>query len=297
MRNQLRSDAANRITWISVFWEIILVALKFMAGIVGHSSAIIADAFHSISDLASDIVVLISFRIVKKPVDENHHYGHGKFETLSTIMISVMIILAATGIFWSAFDKLILAVRGGILPPPGWVAAGAALVSIFIKEMLYRLTLRVGQRIKSPAISANAWHHRSDSLSSIAALVGISGAILLGDSWRILDPIAAILVGFIITKIAIELAKESIDELLEASLADDLNNKILTIVKMIPGASNPHNLKTRKIGNAKAIDLHIRVKPTLSIVEAHDIATNVEDALRNEFGQETFISVHIEPLL
>lgn len=295
MHNHIRSKEANRITWISVFWEIVLAIFKIIAGILGRSSAILADAFHSISDLASDLVVLISFRFVKKPIDDTHHYGHGKFETLSAIFISIMIFVAAAGIFWNGIHKINQAIQGELIARPGWIAIIAALLSILVKELLYRMTLRVSAKINSQALKANAWHHRSDALSSIAAMLGVMGARFLDESWRILDPIAAILVGVFILKIAVNIAKEGMNELLEASLDGELNSKILEVTRSVPGANNPHNLKTRKIGNNISIEIHIKVSPSLSIVEAHDIATNVEDVLRDEFGSETFISVHMEP--
>jgi cation diffusion facilitator family transporter len=295
MHNHIRSKEANRITWISVFWEIVLAIFKIIAGILGRSSAILADAFHSISDLVSDLVVLISFRFAKKPIDDTHHYGHGKFETLSAIVISIMIFVAAGVIFWNGFHKINRAMQGELIARPGWIAIIAALLSILVKELLYRMTLRVSAKINSQALKANAWHHRSDALSSIAAMLGVMGARFLDESWRILDPIAAILVGVFILKIAINIVKEGMNELLEASLDGELNSKILEVTRSVPGANNPHNLKTRKIGNNISIEMHIKVSPSLSIVEAHDIATNVEDVLRDEFGSETFISVHMEP--
>jgi cation diffusion facilitator family transporter len=295
MDSRKRSKEANRITWISVFWEIVLILLKLSAGLIGRSSALIADAFHSISDLASDIILLISFQIVKKPVDDNHHYGHGKFETLSAILISIMIFIASGGIIWNGFLNVFNALQGALLPKPGIFALIAAIISVVIKESLFQISLKVSRKIDSPALHANAWHHRSDAFSSIAAFCGVSGAIFFGETWRILDPIAAILVGLFILRVAFLLGKESLDELLEASLDDHLNLKILSIVKEVPGANNPHNLKTRKIGKNIAMDLHIKVADSLSIIEAHDIATQVENVLRKEFGKDTFISIHMEP--
>ncbi|MGD9898823.1 MAG: cation diffusion facilitator family transporter [Calditrichaceae bacterium] len=290
-----RSREAKKATWIGIIFEIILVVFKLIAGIIGHSAAMIADAIHSLSDLVTDFIVIISFHIVQKPKDKTHNYGHGKFETLSTILISIMIIIAAVGIFWGGASKIYDTLNGEVLRRPGWIAFIAALVSVIVKEVLYQYTHRIGKWIQSDAIIANAWHHRSDAFSSIAAALGIGGAIILGDSWRVLDPLAAVLVSFLILRVAILILKNSANELAEASLSEDANTEIIEIIKSVPGATNPHNLKTRKIGNNIAIDLHIKVNPSLNIVDAHHISTLAEQRLKEEYGEDTFVSIHIEP--
>jgi cation diffusion facilitator family transporter len=290
-----RTNRAIRVTWIGLLWNIFLTLFKLFAGVIGKSNALIADAFHSLSDFITDIAIIIGLNLAKKPVDETHNYGHGKFETLSTIIISISLFFVSIAILGNGIIQISKAIQGQILHQPGWIAFIAASGSIIVKEILYQYTIRAGTKINSQALIANAWHHRSDALSSLAATFGIAGAILLGEQWRILDPIAAIVVSFFIFRVAVTVFKRSINELLEASLSEELKSKILNIVKTVPGAADPHNLKTRKIGNSIALDMHIKVKPSLSIVEAHDISTSVEKKLKESFGNDTFISIHIEP--
>ncbi len=291
----LRTKKALYVTWISVLLNIALFAFKLFAGIIGRSSALVADAGHSLSDLATDIVILLGFQFVDKPADKNHNYGHGKVETLILIIIGVLLFAWGLKIIWDGVNKVISNTFGTTLPQPGGIAFFAALLSIFTKEWLYRWTVKLGKEIKSEAIVANAWHHRSDAFSSIGAAVGIGGAILLGPKWRILDPIAAIVLGLFIIQVAINSTRVSINELLEASLSEEMKSEILTIIRNIPGVKNPHDMKTRKIGNNMAIDIHIEVDKSLSILEAHDIATRVEEKIKKVFGKGTFVSVHIEP--
>ena len=290
-----RTNRAIRVTWTGLLWNIFLTLFKLFAGVIGKSNALIADAFHSLSDFITDIAIIIGLNLAKKPVDETHNYGHGKFETLSTIIISLSLFFVSIVIFGNGIIQISKAIQGQILHQPGWIAFIAASGSIIVKEILYQYTIRAGTKINSQALIANAWHHRSDALSSLAATFGIAGAILLGEQWRILDPIAAIVVSFFIFRVGVTTFSKSINELLESSLSEELKIKILNIVKTVPGANNPHNLKTRKIGNNIAVDMHIKVNPALSIVEAHDISTSVEKKLKESFGNDTFISIHIEP--
>ncbi|MEJ2635153.1 MAG: cation diffusion facilitator family transporter [Calditrichia bacterium] len=291
-----RTQEATRVTWVGFFVNIFLTVFKFAAGILGQSAAMIADAIHSLSDFASDIVVLLGFRIVNKPIDESHDYGHGKFETLSTTFIGLMLFFVGLGILWSGIEEIWRAFHGIRIHAPGQIALFAAVVSIISKELLFRYTRKVGQRINSSAVIANAWHHRTDVLSSIGTMFGIGGAIILGEKWRILDPLAAVVVSFFIIKVAVEITRQSLNELLEASVDEKTKNRIIRIAHEIEGAEHPHDLRTRKIGNSIAIDLHVKVNEKLTIVEAHDISTKIEEALRKEFGNDTFISVHVEPL-
>lgn len=293
--SDVRADKANRITWVGFFVNLALVAFKLFAGVVGHSSAMVADAVHSLSDFVTDVVVLVSFRIVRKPIDEDHDYGHGKFETLATAIIGGALLLVGIGIFWSGAKSIWLGLQGTKLHAPGVVALVAAVLSIASKEWLYRYTFRVGKQIDSQAVIANAWHHRSDAFSSIGTTLGIGGAILLGDRWRVLDPIAAVVVSAFIAKVALRISAASVRELMEGSLDEASESEILSLVSGIKGVVDPHGLRTRKIGNLIAIDLHVCVDKTISVVDGHDIATQVEAELRDRYGQETFVSIHIEP--
>jgi len=293
--NDIRTTKANRVTWIGFIVNFSLTAVKLAAGIIGQSGAMIADAVHSLSDFVTDVVVLVSFRIIRKPVDREHDYGHGKFETLATAFIGLALLVVGFGIFWQGSKKIFLNLSGTPLERPGTIALVAAVISVILKEWLYRFTVKVGDEIGSQAVVANAWHHRSDAFSSIGTTLGIGGAILLGERWRILDPIAAVIVSFFIIKVAFSIVIVSVKELSEGSLDDDVENEILTIVTGCAGVIKPHELRTRKIGYNIAIDIHVYVKNDLTICEAHDIATDVELCLRKRFGTETFISVHTEP--
>ncbi len=286
---------ASRVTWVGFFINLILTLFKLFAGIVGKSSAMIADAFHSLSDFVTDIVVLLGFKIVKKPIDKTHDYGHGKVETLITTIIGIALLLVGVKIFLGGWVKIIKINKGQDIYSPGLIALYAAIVSIFTKEWLYRYTIKEAKHIDSQAIFANAWHHKSDVLSSIATAIGIGGAILLGERWLVLDPIAAVFVSLFIIKTAVSISKGSINELIDASLSEETENKIFDVVKSVPGVKNPHDMKTRRLGNAIAVDIHIEVDKALNITQAHDVATDVEKKLKKAFGQQTFVSVHIEP--
>lgn len=290
-----RIKQASHVTWIGLIWNVFLTALKLWIGLWGKSSALVADAIHSLSDFSTDIAVLTGLKIARKPVDTSHHYGHGKFETLSTIFIGFSLFIVGVGLLWSGSKTIYDTFIGQPLPPPGKWTLLAAAVSIFVKEGLYQYTLKAGQKYQSQPLIANAWHHRTDALSSIGVLAGISGAIFLGSQWTVLDPIAAVLVSMVILVVSYTTAREAIDELMEASLSDEGNAEILNAAKSVPGVINPHNLKTRKIGSNIAIDMHIKVDPNLSIVEAHDIATKVEQQLKELHGRQTFTSIHVEP--
>lgn len=290
-----REKQITRVTLIGSIVNLILTAIKITAGVVGKSGAMIADGIHSLSDLASDIVVLIFVPIAGKAKDKDHQYGHGKFETLATLVVSLILMVVAIRLVASSAKSIISALSGNILPKPGYIALAAAIISIVSKEILYQYTALVARRTDSSVCKANAWHHRSDALSSIGSLLGIGGAVILGNKWTILDPVAAVIIGLMILFVAIKMAKAPIEELMEKSLDEETEREITDIILATEGVQNMHNLKTRRNGQSKIIDCHIRVKRTISIVEAHDIATNVEKNLKQKFGNETQTSIHIEP--
>ncbi len=290
-----REKEITRVTLIGSIVNLLLTAIKIVAGIVGKSSAMIADGIHSLSDLASDIVVLIFVPIAGKAKDKNHQYGHGKFETLATLVVSLILMVVAIRLVASSVQSILSVLSGNVLPKPGYIALVAAGISIISKEILYRYTAFVARKTNSSACEANAWHHRSDALSSIGSLLGIGGAVILGNKWTILDPIAATIIGLAILFIALKMAKPPMEELMEKSLNEETEKRITDIILSTEGVRNMHNLKTRRNGQSKIIDCHIRVRRTISIVEAHDIASTVEKNLKQEFGDETQINVHIEP--
>jgi cation diffusion facilitator family transporter len=286
----------RKVIWIGFIANLLLTILKILAGIFARSSAMIADGVHSISDLATDIVVVGSLSVSQRPKDHNHKYGHGKVETLATAFVGGALILVGIGLFYSGILKIYSVVYlGEILVRPGLLALYAAIGSIIIKEVLFQYTINAGKIAKSQAVMANAWHHRSDVYSSIGTLLGISGAIFLGDKWAILDPIAAVIVSLFIFKIAFKITRDTLLELIETSLPKEHEAEILYLASRVNGVHEPHDLKTRKIGNHIAIDIHIRVLNSLNVEQAHDITIELEETLRNKYGEDTHISIHTEP--
>lgn len=275
--------------------NVLLTVFKFIAGVVGNSAAMVADAVHSLSDLLTDAIVLCFVRISGKPEDCGHDYGHGKYETLATTLIGIALSAVAIGIGYKAVTAFLYWLQGGMLATPGMLALWAAVVSIAIKELVYHYTVHKGRVLNSPAVEANAWHHRSDALSSIGTAIGIGGAILLGERWTVLDPIASIAVGALIVKVAVDLLKNGMDELMEKSLPEEVENEILDIVRHVPGVKEPHDLCTRRIGNHYAIEMHILMDGDIPLKEAHDKATEMERLLKERYGEETHISIHVEP--
>ncbi len=279
-----------------MFVNMVLFVLKLMAGIVGRSGAMIADAVHSASDFATDVVVLAFVRISSKPRDKDHHWGHGKYETLASLIIGVALFAVGVDILIDSAKSITAVVNGEVLPRPGVIAIIAAAVSIVIKEALYQWTVRVGKQLESPSVVANAWHHRSDALSSIGALLGIGLAYFLGEKWRIADPIAAIVVAALIIKVSIDLCRTALAELLEKSLPATTEEEILSIISATPNIHKPHNLRTRRIGSDIAIEVHVRVNGNMTVFESHEITREIEHALRSRFGERTAVAIHIEPL-
>lgn len=256
----------------------------------------IADAVHSLSDFMTDIVVLLFVKISSKPEDKDHDYGHGKYETLATSMIGVALLCVGLYILYSGAYRTWAAFKGSPIEQPGIVALWAALFSIVMKEWTYRFTAKVGKEVQSQAVVANAWHHRSDALSSIGTAVGIGGAIFLGKEWAVLDPIAAVVVSIFIIRTAAMLVSGALNELLEKSLPDEEERQIEEIVQSEPEVSGIHHLCTRRIGNRIAIEMHLRMPGEISLNESHAHATNIERKLRNHFGERTHINIHVEPL-
>ena len=276
--------------------NVALLTFKFIAGVLGHSSAMIADAVHSLSDFITDIIVLAFVHVSAKPQDKDHDYGHGKYETFATFIIGLALMAAATGIIVSGVAKLIDWAGGKQLAAPGWLALAAAIISILVKEILFHYTVRSGKRLDSQALVANAWHHRSDALSSIGTTVGIGGAILLGNRWTVLDPLASVVVGAMLVKVSVDLMRSSVCELTESSLSGEIEQEIEDIIRSFPDVSEPHNLRTRRIGNRFAIEAHVRMDGNASLSAAHDRASAIEQRLRERFGPQTHITIHMEPL-
>ena len=293
--NGHRQREIYMVTVIGGAVNVILLLFKFVAGFLGNSAAMIADAVHSLSDFVTDIIVILFVRISGKPKDKSHDYGHGKYETLAMTIIGLALLVVAVGILYNGMTKIINWANGKQLVAPGALALWAALLSIVLKEAVYHFSIVKARQLNSPAVKANAWHHRSDALSSIGTFIGIGGAIFLGQRWTVLDPIASVVVGIFIFHVSIGLLRNGIGDLMEQSLPDDVEAEILQLASSIEGVDEPHDLRTRRIGNHYAIELHILMDGELPLREAHDKASEVEDLLTQRYGEGTHVVVHVEP--
>lgn len=296
MDEKQRLREVYKVTIAGSIINVLLLVLKFAAGILGHSAAMIADAIHSLTDFATDVVVLVFVKLGNKPMDKDHDYGHGKYETLATAIIGISLFAVGMMICWSGLVKTYQALCGEQLQQPGIVALVAAVLSIVMKEWAYQFTVRVGRKFHSEAVVANAWHHRSDALSSIGTMMGIGGAILLGSHWAVLDPLAAIVVSVFIIKAAWSLVMQSVKELTDASLSEKEEDEILKTANEEEGVGEIHNLRTRRIGNNIAIEMHVRMPGSLSLYAAHEHATAIENRLKRKYGADTHVGIHIEPI-
>ena len=292
---QPRDRRIYRITLAGSIVNIVLLVFKFIAGILGHSAAMIADAIHSLSDFLTDIIVIVFVRLSSKPADHDHDYGHGKYETLATSVIGMALAVVAVMLGWDGIEKIIYVMQGNQLESPGIIALWAAILSIVLKEWIFRATRKVAKEENSKVLEANAWHHRSDAISSIGTAIGIGGAVMLGDSWAILDPIAAIVVCILIIVTAFKIIRQASGELLEESLPKEIEDKIEQIAYQDPLVSDIHKLHTRRIGNIIAIEMHLRMPSDVTLAESHIHANSIEKSLKQEFGNGTHIMLHIEP--
>lgn len=287
----------RHVTWVGFWVNAVLMALKIFFGIYGHSDALVADGIHSLSDFATDLIVIFFVGMAYKSADSDHPYGHGKFETFSTLIIGVFLLMAALGIAYSGAMAIVDSFKGIECPRPGLSTLFIAVASIVSKELLFRYTIRKARTVNSSSLTANAWHHRSDAISSIATVAGISAAYFLGDRWHILDPVASVLIAVFIAVSAIQICRPAIDELLDKSLSAEQVKRAEEIISHTGGVRAFHHLRTHRNGRLAIIDVHIKVQADISVQEGHTIATNVETALRQEFGKEVISNVHIEPYM
>lgn len=294
-KTESREKEIYKVTIIGSIVNLMLLVFKFIAGILGQSAAMIADAVHSLSDFVTDIIVILFVKISSKPQDKDHDYGHGKYETLATAIIGIILFAVGIGIFWNGVTAIWAFINGEKLESPGIIALIAAIVSIVAKEALYQYTVVKGKKLKSQAMTANAWHHRSDAFSSIGTAIGIGGAILLGEKWRVLDPVAAVIVSVFIMKVAVQLVIPCLEDLLEKSLPEDIEKEIEKTLLDFEEVSHPHNLRTRRIGNSCSMEVHVRMDGNMTVSQSHEITKEMEKKLRNILGQDAFISIHVEP--
>ena len=292
-----RDKKKYRVTLLGSVVNLLLLVFKFVAGVLGHSAAMIADAVHSLSDFVTDLIVIVFVKISSKPEDADHAYGHGKYETLASCIIGLALIVVGVMMGYNATVKIVDVVRNGTeLASPGIIALAAAVLSIVLKEWMFHLTRKVAREVDSPAVEANAWHHRSDALSSVGTAIGIGGAVLLGSKWAVLDPIAALVVSVFIVVQAAKILSDAIGQLMEKSLPRDVEQRICEIVYEEEGTSDIHHLRTRKIGSQISIELHVRMNGYLTLREVHDKSIAIEKRLRAAFGDSTYINLHVEPL-
>lgn len=292
-----RDKKVYRVTLLGSVVNLLLLVFKFVAGVLGHSAAMIADAVHSLSDFVTDLIVIVFVKISSKPEDADHAYGHGKYETLASCIIGLALIVVGVMMGYNATVKIVDVVRNGTeLASPGIIALAAAVLCIVLKEWMFHLTRKVAREVDSPAVEANAWHHRSDALSSVGTAIGIGGAVLLGSKWAVLDPIAALVVSVFIVVQAAKILSDAIGQLMEKSLPRDVEQRICEIVYEEEGTSDIHHLRTRKIGSQISIELHVRMNGYLTLREVHDKSIAIEKRLRAAFGDSTYINLHVEPL-
>lgn len=286
-----RYEEATKVTLISIMWNIILTLIKILGGVVGKSNAMIADGLHSASDIISSLGVLIGNKIAKTPHDKEHNYGHEKAETLVSFLLSMLLIYVALTISFNGVNSLLNLENVQV---PTFLPLIISVISIGIKEYQYRITIKVAKKINSPSLKADAWHHRSDALSSVAAFIGIGGSLL---GFKALDPIATVIVGLFVAKVGLDIFKEAINELMDYSIDEKDESQIISIANSTEGVLNIAELRTRKHGSMAYVDLTICVNKDLTVLEGHEIANKLEISILEELQIVKGITVHVEPCI
>ena len=294
--NIVNNEAIRRVTWLGAIVNLFLVCFKLCAGIWGHSSVIIADAVHSLSDLITDAAILLGMRFWTRSADECHPYGHAKIETLITLFIAILLAAVGIGLLFEAVRSIIYILEGGNIESPTWLPLTAALVSIAIKEWLYRVTVRVGMTTKSSVTIANAWHHRSDAMSSIPAAIAIGACLILGPQYAFLDPVGTVVVSFMILHVSWTIARPSFAILLDSGATESQRQAIIEVIRSFPEVGDLHRLRTRYVGSTGlALDVHILVEPNMSVTDAHALSHRIERKLLQSGASIIDVFVHVEP--
>ena len=286
-----RYEEATKVTLISIIWNVILTFIKILGGILGKSNAMIADGLHSASDIISSIGVLIGNKIARTPNDKEHNYGHEKAETLVSFLLSMLLIGVALKISLNGVNSLL---HLEDVQVPTFLPLIISVISIGIKEYQYRITIKVAKKINSPSLKADAWHHRSDALSSVAAFIGIGGSLL---GFKALDPIATVIVGLFVAKVGLDIFKDAINELMDYSIDEKDESQIITIANCTDGVLNIGELRTRKHGSVAYVDLTICVNKDLTVLQGHEIANKLEISILEELQIVKGITVHVEPCI
>ena len=287
---QSKGRQGQRVTWVGLWVNLALAVGKFGAGVFGHSQAMVADAAHSLSDLVTDAVVLLGLKLGRSAPDESHPYGHGRIETLAAQVVALSLLAVAVFIGWEAARRLL----AGQASYPNWLALAGAGVSIVVKEVLYRYTVAVGRRINSPAVVANAWHHRSDALSSVAVLIGVAVA-LIHPAWHSLDSWAALVVAVLVAKVGAQVFWGALKEMTDTSPGNEVVLSIKACALGVPGVRQVHDLKVRSMGGRLQMQLHVVVDPAISVVQGHAIAKEVEGCVLDQFSDASEVMVHVDP--
>ena len=289
--NLTSASTGSKVTLVGVLVNALLILLKFVTGIFGSSQALIADAVHSISDLFTDAVVLIGIKISHKPPDKTHHFGHARIETLASTIVGMALIGTA---LYLGIEASLTIYRHTEYHPTTLALFGAG-VSIVLKEVLYHYTIRTGRRIKSQLIVANAWHHRSDALSSVAVFIGVAGT-QINPSWHVLDSFAALLVSFFIVKVGLEILRDALREFTDTAPKQEIIGKIQQCALSVNGVVDTHDLRVRTSGGLYQMEIHIVVDGQLTVLEGHKIAKAVEGCLVEDVGNFGSITIHVDPV-
>jgi len=289
-RNAQNATEVRRVTWIGLAVNVFLSALKFIVGFLGSSQAVVADAVHSLSDMGTDFAVLLGVKFWSAPADESHPYGHRRIETIVTGAIGIALALAALGIGYNSLATI----RDVHLKQPGWIAIAGSLLAIILKETLYRWTVAVGKRTKSSAVVANAWHHRSDALSSVPVVIAVTVAVI-NPKLAFIDHIGALVVSIFILKVSWDIISPSLSELADLGAPQKSREKIRSIAMGINGVKSVHGIRTRRLGSGLHVDLHILVDGEMTVSMGHDISAAVKSALIEKGPKILDAVVHLEP--
>lgn len=288
MNQQERLAAGKKASWAGIITNVLLTVIKAFVGFIAGSTAMVADSVHSGSDIISTVIVLQGIKVSHLPADDKHHYGHGKAESVVAKLIAMLLAVTALGIGWSAVKSL----QNPSLEPPGTIAVWAAVLSIAVKEWMYRYTVNVGRKIESQAIIADAWHHRTDVFSSIAALIGIGGAVL---GFPILDPLAGIVVSLMILKAAVSIYWDAVSDLMDTAPPKEIIEKIESITLKTQGINTVNEIKARKFGSQFYVDLKICVDKNLSVEEGHNLASQAKKSILKSMKNIKDVLIHVNP--
>lgn len=283
-----RSRAASRVTWVSIAVNLLLTTLQIVVGVLAHAQSLVADGFHSLADVLADFMVLVANKHSGSPADEDHPYGHERIETLASLALGVVLLLTGSGILYAAIGRL---QHLDDLPPVASIALWTAVATIVGKELLFRYMLRVGERLRSPMLVANAWHARADAASSLVVAAGIAGSLM---GWRFLDPIAAIVVGLMVMRMGWRFSWEALAELIDTGIPSTERDAIMATILATPGILACHSLRSRRMAHKVLIDARVQVAPRISVSEGHRIAETVHDRVLAAHIDVLDVMVHID---